>query len=99
MHASAVLELEMVSSGDLVCATSHAAGGTIPDFNRPSGFELIQPRLLMSYNTLSQVAQAEFDQLISGEGLVMPIISMATLQMSINNSSDPRVQFSVVSVT
>ncbi len=46
----------------------------------------------MSFNTLSSVGQAEFDSLISGQGLVLFLNSHTTLQQSIA-SRDPRIQF------
>ena len=93
MHCSVTLEFQIVSSPSLVVASPvlGIASG-MQAMNRSQQFQIHLPRLEMSFNTLSGAAQAEFDSLISGDGLVLPFTMHTTMQQSIFNK-DSRVQF------
>ena len=93
MHCNMTLEFQLVSNPSLVLASSlPALANGMAAMPRSQQFQIHLPRLEMSFNTLSQPAQAEFDSLISGEGLILPFTYHTTLQQSIFNK-DSRVQF------
>ena len=94
MHASIAIELLLVTSPkDVVVSDAPVDPGEgIVQRRRSERWSINQPRLTYSSNTLSSAAQGEFDQLISGKGLMMNLNTWTTLQQTCT-SSQPRVQF------
>ncbi len=61
---------------------------------RSERFQINQPRLCYSTNSLSSAALGEFDTLITGKGIVFNLQTWTTLQQTVS-SKEPRVQFFV----
>ena len=94
MHGSISIEMLLVSSPKDVVVSDLAADPANGVFQRRHSerWQVNQPRLCYSSNTLSSAAQGEFDQLISGKGIVFNIDTWTTLQQTCL-SQQPRVQF------
>ena len=68
MHGSISVEMLLVSSPkDVVVSDIAAAANGVAARRRSERWQITQPRLCYSSNTLSSAAQGEFDQLISGK--------------------------------
>jgi hypothetical protein len=84
MHGSISIEMLLVSSPKDVVVSDLAADPANGVFQRRHSerWQVNQPRLCYSSNTLSSAAQGEFDQLISGKGIVLNIDTWTTLQQA-----------------
>ena len=89
------MELILVTSPKDCCMSTFAAAQGIAARERSERFQINQPRLCYSTNTLSSAAQSEFDKLISGHGIVFNLQTYTTLQQTVT-SNTPRVHFFVV---
>ena len=94
MHGSISVEMLLVSSPKEVVVSDLAVapGQGVAARRRSERWQINQPRLCYSTNTLSSAAQQEFDKLISGKGIIFNLDTITTLQQTCLSSA-PRVQF------